>query len=205
MCNNHHNQILQHFHPEPSVPPPTPHPVSLGNHRLFKVCESVSVLPRLPFLSPIKSQQFNTTLRDHHNCCDLTWPHLSRLCFCWEPSWIGSWGPMAFCFSLNLFLNFAGSRNWPAEALPRWRALPSWSLNRLPPLPPCRGALSLSFLHHKTSPGSLISHLWHLSLHCIRDVCAVKRQTQKDKTWVLPLVQTTSKDPFNSPVSLWNS
>ena len=46
LYNDHHNQILQHFHPKSSVHPPTYQPVSFGNHTFFKVCESVSVLKR---------------------------------------------------------------------------------------------------------------------------------------------------------------
>ena len=49
--NDHHNPILQHFHPKPPAPP-TLQPVSFGNHKFFKVFESVSVLQSslYPFL-----------------------------------------------------------------------------------------------------------------------------------------------------------
>ena len=33
-----------HFHPKPPVHLPTPHPISFGSHKFFKVCGSLSVL-----------------------------------------------------------------------------------------------------------------------------------------------------------------
>ena len=38
--------IWKDVHLKPSVHPPTPQPVSFGNHKFFKVCESLSILQR---------------------------------------------------------------------------------------------------------------------------------------------------------------
>ena len=44
LYNDHNNLISQDFHPTAQAHPPTPQTASSGDHKFFKVCESVSVL-----------------------------------------------------------------------------------------------------------------------------------------------------------------
>lgn len=131
----------------------------------------ISNLHQLPFIFPMKSEQFNTVLRDSH---DLTGPHLSRLCF--------------HSASLNLVLGVSHFLTFLELTTDT-----AYSFQQAALSPASVSSLSLSFLGsrlcptfcHSESLGSLISLLWHLfkaTLCCgCLGICVVKRGPDPEK------------------------